>query len=94
MSDTIDRSKLSKAFSYLSSGEGEHALDKLNEGLEHFRGAIGEKLNDAEFGYLSTALLQQRSNDFSGRAGIPLQGTRNISPAVNLRHGFQIAAKI
>lgn len=88
--DFIDRKKLSEAFSYLASEKGEEALDLLNEGLEAFRSRIPNKLSDAEFKYLTSALTTQRSNDFKAEVA-PL---RSVSAAVNLRHGFTIKAKI
>ena len=94
MSETIDRNKLTKAFSFLASDEGERALSGLHVGLEQFRSSLEEKLNDAEFKYLSAALLQQRSTDFSGDGGIAIKASRGVSAASNLRHGFVINAKI
>jgi hypothetical protein len=97
MADGIERDKLHKAFQYLASDAGAGALDTLHKGLEEFRGQLGDiKLNDAEFKYLSSALMTQRSNDFGN--GIPLQAegvpARSFSAAVNLRHGFVVKAKI
>lgn len=89
----IDREKLSKAFGFLASEDGRKSIDVLNSGLESFRETMPVKLSDAEFKYISSALMQQRSNDFR-LAGAPAERGRSADMAINLAHGFVVKAKI
>ena len=90
----IDRSKLSKVFGFLTTDDGVKSLDSLNAGLESFRKTLPEELDDAEFKYISSALMQQRSNDFGSAQGKPIATSRTSNMAFNLAHGFVVKAKI
>lgn len=92
MAHAIDLDKLSAVFGELASEKGTSALDILAKGLDDFRqNLVNHKLNDAEFKYLASALVNQRSNHLS-RADADLK--RSVSAATNLKHGFVIKAKI
>jgi hypothetical protein len=90
-SRTIDLEKLTRIFTYLTTDEGGPALDALASGLEAFRRALHTDVNEGEFKYLASALINQRSNQPSSPS-VPL--TRTPDAAFNLRHGFVIKAKI
>lgn len=91
-SDSIDLKKLSGVFSQLASNSGEAALASLDASLEGFRSQLGVELNDAEFKYLSSALISQRSNHYRG--DVSRTGLRSPDAGVNLARGFFIKAKI
>jgi hypothetical protein len=92
MAGSINLDKLSAVFAELASDGGGGPLDTLAKGLDAFRDSVRKHdLNDAEFKYLASALIQQRSNDFSSAGA---EARRSVSAATNLRHGFVIKAKI
>ncbi|WAC73508.1 hypothetical protein OU995_01800 [Roseateles sp. SL47] len=91
-SDSIDLKKLSGVFGRLASDSGDTALASLDAGLEGFRSKLGVELNDAEFKYLSSALVSQRSNHY--RADVSHSSLRSSDAGANLARGFFIKAKI
>jgi hypothetical protein len=91
-SDSIDLKKLSGVFGKLTSDSGESALASLDSGLEQFRSKLGVELNDAEFKYLSSALVSQRSNRY--RSDVSHSALRSPDAGVNLARGFFVKAKI
>lgn len=91
-SDSIDLKKLSGVFGQLASNSGDPALASLDAGLESFRSQLGVDLNDAEFKYLSSALISQRSNHYRG--DVSRAAVRSPDAGFNLARGFFIKAKI
>jgi hypothetical protein len=91
-SNSIDLKKLSGVFGSLASNSGESALASLDAGLEGFRSKLGVDLNDAEFKYLSSALVSQRSNHY--RSDAASAALRSSEAGANLARGFFIKAKI
>jgi hypothetical protein len=92
---SIDFTKVDQAFQHLAdTAEGNAALTRLGEALDHVGGSLKPALNPSEVHYLLTNLVQQRHAAPFGPGLLGSGATRAGEKAGRVKAGFFIKTAV